>query len=187
MTEGPAGSRSRSTVTASVTLGHALRYAKGSARSLLHQALGHYPEAMAEGSYCLGRRQRRWRLRYAPLPWRDHRPRRGCRHTDPAQWSRLERRLSRCHRAKRDPAGHPSLRPDALEDMVRLSRPKSGRGPDELLEALRREDHATRPGPPNRRNPDPYHHHEPLLAPRAGRSRSRSLKKGTKGCSLTRS
>uniref|UniRef100_UPI003510EB0A DUF6629 family protein n=1 Tax=Limimaricola soesokkakensis TaxID=1343159 RepID=UPI003510EB0A len=32
----------RSTVTASVTLGHALRYAEGSARGLLHQVMGHY-------------------------------------------------------------------------------------------------------------------------------------------------
>jgi len=43
---------------------------------------------------------RRWCLRYTTMPWRDHRPRSGCRHTDPAQWPRLERRLSRCCRAK---------------------------------------------------------------------------------------
>ncbi|WP_296540591.1 hypothetical protein, partial [Rhizorhabdus sp.] len=41
----------RSTVTASVTNGRALRYAKGSARGLLHHVLGHCP---APGARAIG-------------------------------------------------------------------------------------------------------------------------------------
>jgi len=70
----------------------------------------------------------------------------------------LGRKLSRCCRAKQDPAGNPALGPDALEDVDRPSRPKSGRGFDELPEALRREDHVRTPRiarPPKSRSASP--------------------------------
>jgi len=103
------------------------------------------------------------------------------------KWPCLRRRLLRCRRAKRDPAGDQTLGPDALEEVDRLSRPKSGRGQDELPEALRREDHVTRPRLPDRRNPDPHRHHEPLLGPWQSRDRSRLLTKGGKGNSHAQS
>ncbi|MBD3788689.1 MAG: hypothetical protein IE922_17350, partial [Sphingomonadales bacterium] len=50
----------RSTVTASVTNGRALRYAKGSARGLLHHVLGHCRRGPMQLSFTAGAEARDW-------------------------------------------------------------------------------------------------------------------------------
>ncbi|KAF0674392.1 phosphoribosylglycinamide formyltransferase 2 [Profundibacterium mesophilum KAUST100406-0324] len=82
---------------------------------------------------------------------------------------------------KRDPPRHTALRPGILEALDGIPSPKSHRGENAVPQGLWRTHRRKRPGPPNRRNPNPHRTDKPLLGPRNGRDRPRGLMTAGKG------
>jgi hypothetical protein len=72
-----------------------------------------------------------------------------CDHSDPEEWTPLERGLLGSDRQKRNPARHPALRPCLLEKLNRISRPEPDRGEDAVPESLRRAHCRTAPRQPD--------------------------------------